>query len=860
MSDKFLGYGQGSVNLTNGSATIFSATLGAASLTASKPVKTNSVKQLVSANLDIPDINNLQTQLNEKDELTFVEDDTHNNPPSGKVKIYAKTDGGIYKLDSSGNETSLGGGGGGVSTTNPPVLDNALVFYDGTDGTKIKQIDGIYYDSLNSALQVDDLETSATFSLNDELQKISNITVDPLTPLITDFQGEIHVAKIKSASHNTELEFEAGGSATLTSDADIQLVTGAGDIQLNGNSITLACPVNNLTYNGDNVVAIDANNVNIGVNAGNNLNTGTDNILIGLNAGVSMTDTFQNIAIGQSALSSITNEYADAVAIGDLSQQLTTGLYNVSVGKDTLRRTTTGQYNTAVGTLSTAFNTTGNNNTAIGYNTLNGLTFGDENTCVGSFCGTKQTIASTCVGFEAGKDLTGSFNTAVGWKSLRLSSAVRNTAVGSETLLNNSTGEYNTAIGSDSGVYNSTGNRNTYMGSSSGQENATGDNNTFLGYDTGASIGLNPSNSTALGAFSSITASNQIVLGNPSITQIVSGSDGLCDLGSSSKKFNNIYGTTYHEGIYSGSLIKNFPVGSNNTFSFITTPPDLTSGDNNTFYGLYAGDNVEISNSSTCIGVNAMRNSADAVDRSENTIVGKNAGQGTFASTFKGCTMIGMGAGSDQTTGDNNTLIGYNATTQGGNKTNSIAIGYAATALNDNQCCIGNASIEKIYNLGDGTCDLGASSRQFKDLYMTGNIIGSSLPITTRFRITKTPDRPPTTGNAIYEDDYIRLGWDASTQNDVQFQKKTSAEYMSTCSVSGTTSVNVSSLTNSNTTYELNGGLSFVGGNVMTIRISPTSSDTLRCYRIEAHYTEDNLGIDGNIDFIVERFDKCSLV
>ena len=56
------------------------------------------------------------------------------------------------------------------------------------------------------------------------------------------------------------------------------------------------------------------------------------------------------------------------------------------------------------------------------------------------------------------------------------------------------------------------------------------------------------------------------------------------------------------------------------------------------------------------------------------------------------------------------------------------------------------------------------------------------------------------------------------------------------------------------------GGLGFVGGQVMSIRITSTKSDTISCYRIEAHYTENDVGTDGNIDFIVEKFEKCSLV
>jgi hypothetical protein len=334
-----------------------------------------------------------------------------------------------------------------------------------------------------------------------------------------------------------------------------------------------------------------------------------------------------------------------------------------------------------------------------------------------------------------------------------------------------------------------------------------------------------------------------------------------------------IQSTQYKEGTYDGSLIKNFPVGSNNTFSFFATPPNLTAtSDNNTFYGLYAGDNVTDSDNSTCIGVNTMRNSLSGADRSENTIIGKNAGQGTFISAFNNCTMlgsnagqlletgnnntfIGQGAGNNQTTGDNNTLIGKNATTAGGDKTNAIAIGWEATVLNNNQVCIGNGTIEKIYNEGNGTCDLGAATRQFKDLYMTGNIIGSGLPIVTRFRITKTPDRPPAT-NPCYEDAYIALGWDQSTANDLEIIRKTGTpEYLSTTYKEASTSVNVISIVNVNTLYTLN-TFTFNGGEIMNCRLSPYNNNTFPAYEISIHYTESSLGTDSNLDWIVKRYDN----
>lgn len=426
MSDKFLGSGQGSINLSNGSATIYSATLGAASLTASKPIKTNSVKQLISANLDITDVNNLQTQLNEKDELTFVEDDTHTNPTAGKVKLYVKTDGNFYKKDSAGNELIFGGGGG-VSTTNAPVVDNSVVFYDGTTGNLIKYVNGIRYDAVNNTLEVNDLETANTFSLNGELQKISNITsATQGTPNITVFDGEIDVKVIKSATHNVELEFD-NKTCNLTADGDINLVTATGDIELNGNSITLSGPT--VTYNGNSIdfwrkksagnfyignlsgnsQTTSNNNIGIGINTLEINQTGNDNISIGAGAGKNVLNCSQNIAIGGGAgfykqgATCISN-----ISIGILSQQgvvgSTTGQYNNSLGNSSLYSLTTGSFNTCIGNNAGYSITTGTNNTFIGTFCADGNADDIGNTAIGRNCLTNGGTNRTCLGQQAQTD------------------------------------------------------------------------------------------------------------------------------------------------------------------------------------------------------------------------------------------------------------------------------------------------------------------------------------------------------------------------------------------------------------------------------------------------------------------------
>ena len=116
---------------------------------------------------------------------------------------------------------------------------------------------------------------------------------------------------------------------------------------------------------------------------------------------------------------------------------------------------------------------TGYNNTAIGYQSL--------------------------LKVEAGRE-----NTGFGHRSLyRIIQRSRHTAVGLEALVNTTFSDNNTAIGYRAGLTNTTGSLNTYIGT---QSDAAGDNY---------------SNSTAIGYLSSITRSNEIVLGTASELVII---------------------------------------------------------------------------------------------------------------------------------------------------------------------------------------------------------------------------------------------------------------------------------------------------------------------------------------------------
>ena len=146
-------------------------------------------------------------------------------------------------------------------------------------------------------------------------------------------------------------------------------------------------------------------------------------------------------------------------------------------------------------------------------------------------------------------------------------------------------------MGTSAGQSNTTGARNCFIGGASSVIPTVTTNSVSLGY--GSAVLNNGINQNALGYNAVTTQDNQVCLGNSAVTEIINAGNATCSLGSATNYFNNIYGTNYFENGYSGFMIKNFPLGSTNTFTDITTPPNLqASAANNIFYGLHSGDNV----------------------------------------------------------------------------------------------------------------------------------------------------------------------------------------------------------------------------------------------------------------------------
>ena len=137
----------------------------------------------------------------------------------------------------------------------------------------------------------------------------------------------------------------------------------------------------------------------------------------------------------------------------------------------------------ALGCNSQAGSTTGDNNVSVGFNSLCTNSTGSRNTAVGSNTLCSQTGNNgTAVGFSALLANTGDNNTAVGLcAAICNSSGSSITAVGANTLLNNTTGFANSAFGSGALNLNNIGQRNVSVGYNSLVKNTSGSFNVGLG-------------------------------------------------------------------------------------------------------------------------------------------------------------------------------------------------------------------------------------------------------------------------------------------------------------------------------------------------------------------------------------------
>ena len=164
--------------------------------------------------------------------------------------------------------------------------------------------------------------------------------------------------------------------------------------------------------------------------------------------------------------------------------------------------------------------TSGNGNTFMGYNTASVNTaIGNKNTMVGSETGMNLStgIDNTFMGFRAGFNYTfGNNSTFIGSGAGFNETQDEDVYVGWHAGFNSVSSLHCTFVGNGAGLATISGYQDVFIGIGSGAANVSGANNVALGGAAGPSL-PNLQNSIAIGDASSVTGSNQMVLGNSSV-------------------------------------------------------------------------------------------------------------------------------------------------------------------------------------------------------------------------------------------------------------------------------------------------------------------------------------------------------
>lgn len=251
-------------------------------------------------------------------------------------------------------------------------------------------------------------------------------------------------------------------------------------------------------------------------------------IIIGKNSGSKSDLAAGSVIVGSGSFKNNVSGYSN-IGLGNyVLTNNTTGALNIAIGDYALTRNTTGQDNVAIGVYTMFDNVSGYGNVGVGQDALRYNVNGHSNTAVGTqSLYFNNSIKNTAFGNYASRSNINGY---------------ANTSVGSAALINNQNGTLNTAVGGDSLWKLNGGNKNAALGESSGSKLQTGNENTFLGQFSGVNDlqKIDANNSTAIGHNSYTDKDNQIVLGNESITEIIS-RNSSCNLGSNSNYLNFIF-------------------------------------------------------------------------------------------------------------------------------------------------------------------------------------------------------------------------------------------------------------------------------------------------------------------------------
>ncbi len=199
-----------------------------------------------------------------------------------------------------------------------------------------------------------------------------------------------------------------------------------------------------------------------------------------------------------------------------------TGIIQSSAGT-IIRAPSDGYYNSGLGIGALASISYGMENAAVGFDALQSNVGGSASTAVGAYALQNDNHPDGI--------------TAIGDRAMQSATAevMDDTAVGTEALMRDTTGNFNTALGSGSMAFNTTGGENTAVGDSALYENTTGTYNIAIGERAGFNVAATNSNNIHIGTEGASGDNNTIRIG---------GNTSLGDNSTQSQFFaSGIYGT-----------------------------------------------------------------------------------------------------------------------------------------------------------------------------------------------------------------------------------------------------------------------------------------------------------------------------